>query len=88
MNPMNWLQIILVALLRVYKTVISPWLPPACRFEPSCSVFAMEAVQTHGALRGSWLSIKRLARCQPWCRGGFDPVPAPPNPDSHNGCLG
>lgn len=67
----------LVGLFRFYKRAISPYLPPACRFEPSCSVYAAEAVEVHGAVRGLWLAVKRLARCQPFSRGGFDPVPAP-----------
>jgi hypothetical protein len=67
-------------MLRLYKSAISPWLPPACRFQPTCSEYAIEAVQVHGTARGLWLTVKRLARCQPFCRGGFDPVPAPRSP--------
>jgi len=62
--------------LRGYKRVISPMLPHACRFVPTCSEYAMEAVELHGALRGSWLAAARLARCHPFARAGFDPVPA------------
>ena len=77
---MNPLQHILLALLRFYRWGISPmltWLAGGtiCRFEPSCSVYAMEAIRTHGALRGCWLTVKRLARCQPWGGCGHDPVP-------------
>jgi putative membrane protein insertion efficiency factor len=61
----------------VYKTAISPMLPPACRFQPTCSEYAAEAVEYHGVMRGSWLAMKRLLRCNPFSRGGFDPVPAP-----------
>lgn len=61
--------------LRAYKAFVSPLLPPACRFSPTCSEYAYEAVARHGALRGSWLAAKRLARCHPFTRGGFDPVP-------------
>ena len=53
---------------------ISPWLGPACRFEPSCSQYAVTAVERYGVLQGSWLAIRRLVRCQPFCEGGYDPV--------------
>ncbi len=69
-----------IALFRLYKTVVSPWLPAACRFEPTCSQYAIEAVELHGTVRGLVLTVKRLARCQPFCRGGFDPVPIPRRP--------
>jgi putative membrane protein insertion efficiency factor len=62
-------------LLRSYRFFISPWLGRQCRFHPSCSVYAMEAIESHGAVRGSWLAIKRIVRCNPWSAGGFDPVP-------------
>jgi putative membrane protein insertion efficiency factor len=65
----------LVAVLRFYKRFISPMLPPACRFQPTCSEYAMEAVEHYGILKGSWMAICRLLRCNPWSRGGFDPVP-------------
>ena len=66
---------ILVTLLQFYKMAISPWLPQACRFEPTCSVYAAEAIAKHGAVRGCRLAAWRLCRCQPFARGGFDPVP-------------
>lgn len=62
-------------MIRIYQKCISPLIGPCCRFTPSCSVYAVEAIMTHGALRGSWLTLKRLLRCQPFCRGGYDPVP-------------
>ena len=66
---------ILLILLRFYKKVISPALPPACRFYPTCSEYMMEAVVTHGVLKGLALGAYRLLRCNPFCKGGFDPVP-------------
>jgi uncharacterized protein len=61
--------------IRFYRRWVSRWLPPACRFHPSCSQYALEALQKHGALRGLGLTVHRLLRCQPLCPGGFDPVP-------------
>ncbi len=65
----------LVLLVRLYQRLISPLLPPSCRFYPSCSAYAVEALQRHGALRGSWLTARRLGRCHPFHPGGLDPVP-------------
>lgn len=65
----------ILAVLRFYKAFLSPFLPPSCRFEPSCSTYAMQAVEKYGAFRGTWLGIKRILRCQPFCKGGFDPIP-------------
>jgi putative membrane protein insertion efficiency factor len=61
-------------LLKLYKTFISPFLPPACRFTPTCSVYTMEAVEKYGAFKGTWMGVKRILRCQPFCKGGHDPV--------------
>ena len=66
---------LVVALIWGYQKVVSPLFPPRCRFVPSCSRYAVEAVQVHGVIAGGWLSVKRLARCQPLARSGFDPVP-------------
>jgi len=64
-----------MVLIRIYQLVVSPLLGPACRFEPSCSQYAMEAIARYGLAKGSVLACKRLMRCHPFCRGGFDPVP-------------
>lgn len=66
---------ILIGLVKAYRVLLSPWLGSACRFEPTCSAYALQALQQHGAGRGSYLTLRRLARCQPWCAGGHDPVP-------------
>lgn len=68
---------ILQAVVRGYRYFLSPLLAPACRFHPSCSVYAEEALQRHGVLRGGWLSARRICRCGPWHPGGVDPVPDP-----------
>ena len=64
-----------VLMVMVYQRVISPWLPPSCRFQPTCSQYSVEAFRTHGFFRGLWLTVWRILRCQPFCRGGYDPVP-------------
>ncbi|MGH3786405.1 MAG: membrane protein insertion efficiency factor YidD [Pseudonocardiaceae bacterium] len=66
---------LLIFVLRIYRQWISPALPPSCRFSPSCSAYAIEALSVHGVLRGSWLTARRLVRCGPWHPGGVDPVP-------------
>src|SRR3954471_5755239 len=65
----------LIMLVRGYQLFLSPFLPPSCRYTPSCSAYAIEALQRHGALRGSWLAVRRIARCHPFRPGGYDPVP-------------
>ncbi len=69
------LQIILILSIRGYRLVVSPWLGSNCRFIPTCSQYAIEAIQQFGVLKGSWFMIKRLSRCHPCCEGGLDPVP-------------
>ncbi|WP_460394558.1 membrane protein insertion efficiency factor YidD [Actinophytocola sediminis] len=66
---------VLLVPVNLYRAWISPVLPPSCRFEPSCSTYAVEALSTHGALRGLYLTVRRLLRCGPWHPGGYDPVP-------------
>ncbi len=76
LDPPSLVARILIALLRGYKVLASPLFVGSCRFHPSCSDYASEAVRRHGALAGGWLALGRLARCQPLCHGGYDPVPA------------
>jgi putative membrane protein insertion efficiency factor len=66
---------LLIGLIQLYRYGISPFLGNHCRFHPSCSSYAIEAVQRHGSLHGSWLAVRRLSRCHPWHEGGLDPVP-------------
>ena len=65
----------LIALVKGYRLFLSPWLGSSCRFTPTCSAYSLDALEKHGALAGSYLTISRLARCHPWCDGGHDPVP-------------
>ncbi|OLU22375.1 membrane protein insertion efficiency factor YidD [Pseudomonas sp. PA15(2017)] len=66
---------LLIGLVRGYQLFISPLIGPRCRFHPTCSQYAIDALRCHGALRGSWLALRRLGRCHPWHPGGYDPVP-------------
>ncbi len=66
---------IFLALIRFYQLAISPWLPPRCRFQPTCSQYAIEAIRKHGAGRGGMLAVRRICRCHPWGGSGYDPVP-------------
>lgn len=74
---------LLVVLVRAYQRVISPLLPPSCRFYPSCSAYAVTALTRHGAVRGGWLTVRRLTRCHPWNAGGVDHVPGRPGTPDH-----
>lgn len=69
------MQALLTGLVRGYRLLLSPWLGSSCRFEPTCSAYALQALQQHGAAAGSYLTLRRLVRCHPWCAGGLDPVP-------------
>jgi putative membrane protein insertion efficiency factor len=68
------MKYLVIDLIGLYKTLLSPFFPPACRFEPTCSEYAKQAVEKYGALRGTWMGVKRILRCQPFCKGGYDPV--------------
>ena len=70
---------LLLGLIRLYQLTLSPWLGRQCRYEPTCSVYAAEALERHGVRRGLWLTAKRLGRCHPWGSSGYDPVPAADN---------
>ncbi|HBX81179.1 MAG: membrane protein insertion efficiency factor YidD [Propionibacteriaceae bacterium] len=72
------MKYLLVGLLKVYRAVISPLYGQVCKYYPSCSAYALEAVTVHGAIKGSWLAARRLGRCNPWSDGGYDPVPDTP----------
>ena len=74
------MQAALIVLIKAYRIAVSPFLGPSCRFHPSCSEYAIDALRRHGALRGSWLTVRRIARCHPWHPGGYDPVPPGPPP--------
>jgi putative membrane protein insertion efficiency factor len=74
-----------IALVRIYQYVISPLLGPNCRYEPTCSSYAIEAVSQHGPIKGCWLALTRIGRCHPWGGTGYDPVPPRKHHRSHNG---
>jgi hypothetical protein len=70
-----WMKTLLIWLIKGYRALISPLFPPVCRFQPTCSSYALEAVNRFGAWRGSWLAVRRILRCHPFHPGGYDPVP-------------
>ena len=74
----------LATLVRAYQLLLRPILPPSCRFTPSCSAYAIEALHTHGAIRGAWLASYRVVRCNPLCTAGYDPVPPHSGACPHN----
>ena len=72
------IRAVLIGFVKAYRLLVSPMLGGSCRFNPTCSAYAIEALQKHGAAAGTYLSMARIARCHPWCEGGLDPVPAEP----------
>lgn len=78
-NDDTMIKACLIMTVKAYRLLLSPWLGSACRFEPTCSVYSIGALEQHGASKGSYLTLKRLARCHPWCEGGHDPVPHGPS---------
>lgn len=77
------MQTIFLALIRAYRYLLSPWIGGQCRFDPTCSVYAMQAIELYGPWRGGWLAIRRLLRCHPFCPGGKDPVPGHEDDESY-----
>lgn len=71
------MRYVLIALVRAYQGLLSPYLPPSCRYTPTCSQYAIEALCKHGTWRGLWLALRRISRCHPWGGAGYDPVPEP-----------
>jgi len=74
-SPGTVMRRVFIALIQLYRFCLSPWLGNHCRFYPSCSSYAEEAIATYGVFKGTWLTVKRLSRCHPWHEGGLDPVP-------------
>lgn len=74
----SWPRRVLVGAVQGYRLLLSPWLGSSCRFEPTCSAYALGVLERHGAMAGSYLTVHRLLRCHPWCQGGHDPVPEHP----------
>jgi len=80
------IQQILVFLVKAYRLTLSPWLGSSCRFTPTCSAYALEALNNFGAAKGSYLTLRRLSRCHPWCEGGHDPL-IKPSTVAHQGLI-
>lgn len=80
------MKTVLIYLVRFYQRFISPLTPPSCRFYPTCSNYTLEAIQVHGAIKGSWLGLKRILKCHPLHKGGFDPVPLKKSSHSDHSC--
>lgn len=78
------MKFLLIGLLKAYRFAISPLYGDVCRYYPTCSAYALEAVQVHGSIRGSWLAVRRILRCHPWARGGIDPVPPHPRAEKQS----
>ncbi|WP_421657714.1 membrane protein insertion efficiency factor YidD [Leptothermofonsia sp. ETS-13] len=78
------MKVLFIGLIQSYRMLISPLLPPSCRFQPTCSQYAMEAIDRFGVLKGSWLAAGRICRCHPFNRGGYDPVPPLAQPSSES----
>ena len=77
------IRAVLIALVKGYRLLLSPWLGSSCRFTPTCSAYSLQALESHGAAAGTYLTLRRLARCHPWCAGGHDPVPEVPARKPH-----
>ena len=81
MTPLAYLLSVPV---RAYRLLLSPWVGHSCRFQPTCSAYALEALERHGAVRGSWLTLRRIGRCNPWGGSGYDPVPGCGHDHTHH----
>ncbi len=81
------LRNVLIRMVRGYQLAVSPWLPPSCRYTPTCSSYMIEALERHGAVKGGWLGLKRIGRCHPFGSSGFDPVPLSSAGEQHADCL-